>query len=274
MKLTQTVFSFTLVKLNKLLPIVASVLFAGLFSCTTAKKSMYFPNIEQTNFSIDSASREAARKVYPGDRVAIQIITADEEGNKVLNPLQKMASEQVDGLLVDPAGFIEIPTLGKFYVKGKTPTIIRDEIRQKLDVLYRDATVYCTITGRVVILNSMSQMGAGGSVGGGAGVVSVPLRDERLTIPEVLSGIRSSNLKLSKTWIIREVDGQRQVAKLNLNSAEVLKSPFFYLRNNDIIYIEPNRFNQFIEANIPFRNLIGIIAGFSGLALAVVIATK
>jgi polysaccharide export outer membrane protein len=70
------------------------------------------------------------------------------------------------------------------------------------------------------------------------------------------------------------VDGKRQIAKINLNSAEVLKSPFFYLRNNDVIYIEPNRFNQFIEANVPFRNLVGILAGFSGLALAVVLATK
>ncbi|MEN9949879.1 MAG: hypothetical protein RLY85_631 [Bacteroidota bacterium] len=244
------------------------------FSCTTAKKSMYFPNIEQSDIKIDSAGREAARKVYPGDRVDVQIVTVDEEGNKALNPLQKMASEQGGGLLVDPSGFIEIPSLGRFFVKGKTPTVIRDEIREKVDVLYRNATVYCTITGRVIILNSLSQMGSGGSGAGGAGVLSVPLRDERLTIPEVLSGIRSSNLKLSKTWIIREVDGKRQIAKINLNSAEVLKSPFFYLRNNDVIYIEPNRFNQFIEANQPFRNLVGILAGFSGLALALVLATK
>lgn len=256
-----------------------SYIFVGLmsflvFSCTTARKSMFFPNIEQSDIRIDSAGREAARKVYPGDRVAVQIVTVDEEGNKALNPLQKMASEQGDGLLVDPSGFIEIPTLGRFFVKGKTPTVIRDEIRDKVDVLYRDATVYCTITGRVIILNSLSQMGSGGSGAGGAGVLSVPLRDERLTIPEVLSGIRSSNLKLSKTWIIREVDGKRQIAKINLNSAEVLKSPFFYLRNNDVIYIEPNRFNQFIEANQPFRNLVGILAGFSGLALALVLASK
>jgi len=235
---------------------------------------MYFPDLKQTDILIDSTGREAARKVYPGDRVAVQIVTVDEEGNKALNPLQKMASEQGDGLLVDPSGFIEIPTLGRFFVKGKTPAVIRDEIREKVDFLYRDATVYCTITGRVIVLNSLSQMGSGGSGAGGAGVVSVPLRDERLTIPEVLSGIKSTNLKLSKTWIIRELDGKRQIAKINLNSAEVLKSPFFYLRNNDVIYIEPNRFNQFIEANVPFRNLVGIIAGFSGLALAVVLATK
>jgi polysaccharide export outer membrane protein len=244
------------------------------FSCTTARKSMYFPDIKSMDVLIDSTTREAARKVYPGDRVVVQIVTADQEGNASLNSTQKTSSEQGEGLMVDPSGQIEIPTLGKFYVKAKTPSVIRDEIQVKAAALYRDVTVYCTITGRVIILSSIGQASSGGSGSGGGGVQSVSLHDERLTIPEVLSGLRTNNLKLKKTWIIREVDGKRQVAKINLNSAEILQSPFFYLRNNDVIYIEPNKFNQFIEVNAPFRNLVGILAGFSGLALAIVLAIK
>lgn len=243
-------------------------------SCTTARKSMYFPDIKSIDVKIDSTTREAARKVYPGDRVIVHIVTANEEGNAILNPTQKNSSDQGQGLLVDPSGHIEIPSLGKFFVKAKTPSIIRDEIQAKAAVLYRDVTVYCTITGRVIILSSIGQISSGGSGSTGGGVQSVQLNDERLTIPEVLSGIRTNNLKLKKTWIIREVDGKRQVAKINLNSAEILQSPFFYLRNNDVIYIEPNKFNQFIEVNAPFRNLVGILAGFSGLALATVLAIK
>jgi polysaccharide export outer membrane protein len=245
-----------------------------LASCTTAKKSMYFPDIKSMDLIIDSTTREAARKVYPGDRVIVQIVTADEEGNTILNSTQKTTSGQGEGLLVDPSGQIEIPTLGRFYVKAKTPTVIRDEIQVKAAALYRDVTVYCTITGRVIILSSIGQTSSGGSGSSGGGVQSVSLHDERLTIPEVLSGLRTNNIKLKKTWIIREVDGKRQVAKINLNSAEILKSPFYYLRNNDVIYLEPNKFNQFIEVNAPFRNLVGILAGFSGLALAIVLAVK
>jgi polysaccharide export outer membrane protein len=249
-----------------------AILIIMLGSCTTARKSMYFPDIKSMDVLIDSTTREAARKVYPGDRVVVQIVTADQEGNASLNSTQKTSTEQGEGLMVDPSGHIEIPTLGKFYVKAKTPSVIRDEIQVKAAALYRDVTVYCTIIGRIIILNSIAQAGSGGSSGGG--VQSVPLHDERLTIPEVLSGLRTNNLKLKNTWIIREVDGKRQVVKINLNSAEILKSPFFYLRNNDVIYLEPNRFNQFIEVNAPFRNLVGILAGFSGLALAIVLAIK
>jgi polysaccharide biosynthesis/export protein len=256
---------------NNLILICYTILIA---SCTTAKKSMYFPDLRQTDIRIDSAGRDAARKIYPGDRISVQIVTLDEETNKALNTLQKSGSDQGEGLLVDPAGFIEIPTLGKFYVKGKTPTLIREEIKGKLVQLYRDATVYCTMTGRVVIMNADGRGASGGSSSGGSGVVSIPIRDERLTIPEVLSGISSANLKLKKTWIIRELDGKRQVAQINLNSSEILKSPFFYLRNNDVIYFEPRRFNLFLDVNAPTRNLFGILTGLSGLALAAVLAIK
>lgn len=233
---------------------------------------MYFPDLKQTEIKIDSAGREAARKIYPGDRISIQIVTMDDEINKVLNTLQKSGANQGDGLLVDPAGFIEIPTLGKFYVKGQTPNIIREDIKGKLNLLYKDASVYCTLTGRVVIMNTISGSGSGGSGSANSGVVSIPLHDERLTIPEVLSGISSNNIKLRKTWIIREVDGKRQVAKIDLNSAEILKSPFFYLRNNDVIYFEPRKFNQFLTANAATRNLFGAVTGLSGLVLALVLA--
>lgn len=235
---------------------------------------MYFPDLKQTEIKIDSAGREAARKIYPGDRIVVQIVTMDDEVNKALNNLQKSSSEQGEGFLVDPSGFIEIPSLGKFFVKGQTPTLIREDIKGKLNLLYKDATVYCTMTGRVVLINNISQTGSAGSGAGASGVVSIPLRDERLTIPEVLSGISTTNVKLKKTWIIREVDGKRQVAKIDLNSAEILKSPFFYLRNNDVIYFEPRRFNRFLDANAPTRNLFGVVTGLSGLALALVLALK
>jgi polysaccharide export outer membrane protein len=235
---------------------------------------MYLRNLKPENILIDSVARDAARKVYPGDRVSVQIVTADEEANKVMNVLQKGANESGPGLLVDPAGNVEIPLLGIFNVKGQTPNVIRDSIKKKLDELYKNATVYCNIPGRVVILTSLSGLSGSSQGAAGSGVASIPMLDERLTIPELLSGMRLSNVKLEKSWIIREIDGKRVVSKLNLNSAEILRSPFFYLRNNDIIYIEPRKFNLFLESNLPFRNLIGLFAGFSGLALAVVLALK
>jgi polysaccharide export outer membrane protein len=258
------------------------VLFIGavfLGGCMPAKKAMYFPDITAGQVTIDSVISESAKKVYPGDRIVIQMLTGDAESNQVLNISQGKASneQKTEGFLVDRDGFVQIPILGSIAVKGLTSTEIRDLVQSRLKELYKDVVVYCTISGRVVVLNSLnSNFGGGGmnTSGGGGGVMSIPVMDERLTILEVLSTMRTSNLKLDKAWIIREVDGKRITAPMNLNSKELFNSPYYYLRNNDVVYIEPNKLNQFLEANAPSRSLLGIVTGMTGLFLSLIVLLK
>jgi len=61
---------------------------------------------------------------------------------------------------------------------------------------------------------------------------------------------------------------------MNLNSKELFNSPYYYLRNNDVVYIEPNKLNQFLEANAPSRNLLGIVTGMTGLFLSLIVLLK
>jgi polysaccharide export outer membrane protein len=238
--------------------------------CMPAKKAMYFPDLVSGKVAIDSVIRESAKKVYPGDRILLQMITGDAESNQVLNITQGRGSsaQQTEGFLVDRDGFVQIPILGSLAVKGLTSTEIRDMLQLKLKELYKDVVVYCTISGRVIVLNSLS------SSSGGGGVSSIPVTDERLTIIELLSTMRTSNLRLDKAWIIREIDGTRITAAMNLNSKELFNSPYYYLRNNDVVYIEPNKLNQFLEANAPSRNLLGIVTGMTGLFLSLIVLLK
>jgi len=245
--------------------------------CMPAKKAMYFPDLTAGEVVIDSLVRESAKRVYPGDRIVINMLTGDAESNQVLNAVQEKGSgqQQLEGYLVDRDGFVQIPILGSIAVKGQTSTEIRDMVQVKLKELYKDVVVYCTISGRVVVLNSLnSTSGFGMSGGGGGGVMSIPVMDERLTILEVLSTMRTSNLKLDKAWIIREEDGKRITAPMNLNSKELFNSPYYYLRNNDVVYIEPNKLNQFLEANAPSRSLLGIVTGMTGLFLSLIVLLK
>jgi polysaccharide export outer membrane protein len=243
-------------------------------ACVPARKAMYFPDLAAGQIEIDSLVRESAKKVYPGDRIQLQMLTGDAESNQILNITQGKGSslQQTEGFLVDRDGFVQIPILGSLTVKGLTSTEIRDMLQFKLKELYKDVVVYCTISGRVVVLNSLSSSSGGGASGGG--VLSIPVIDERLTILEVLSTMRTSNLKLDKAWIIREVDGTRITAPMNLNSKELFNSPYYYLRNNDVVYIEPNKLNQFLEANAPSRNLLGIVTGMTGLFLSLIVLLK
>ena len=254
--------------------VIMSLIFNG---CVPAKKAMYFPDLTAGEVVIDSLVRESAKKVYPGDRIVINMLTGDAESNQALNAVLGKGSgpQQSDGYLVDRDGFVQVPIIGSLAVKGLTSTEIRDMVQLKLKALYKDVVVYCTISGRVVVLNSMNAgSGVSASGGGGGGVMSIPVIDERLTILELLSTMRTSNLKLDKAWIIREVDGKRITALMNLNSKDIFTSPYYYLRNNDVVYIEPNKLNQFLEVNAPSRNLLGIITGMTGLFLSLIVLLK
>ena len=264
--------SFSL--LISIILLITSTFFSG---CIPAKKAMYFPDMEEGETIVDSIVRESAKRVYPGDRVVITALTGDEESNKVLNAFQSKSSgsqQQLEGYLVDRDGFVQIPIIGSVAVKGLTSTEIRNMVQMKLKELYKDVVVYCTISGRIVILNSLNTSIGGSSSGAGGGVMSIPLSDERLTILEVLSTMRTNNLKLDRAWVIREFDGKRVTAKVNLNSKQVFTSPYYYLRNNDIVYIEPNKLNQFLEVNAPSRNLLGITTGMTALFLSLIVLLK
>ena len=242
--------------------------------CMPAKKAMYFPDLVSGKVAIDSVIRESAKKVYPGDRILLQMITGDAESNQVLNITQGRGSsaQQTEGFLVDRDGFVQIPILGSLAVKGLTSTEIRDMLQLKLKELYKDVVVYCTISGRVIVINSIGGGSAGG--GSGGGVSGISLIDERLTLLELLSTMRTANLNIDKAWIIREVDGKRITAPINFNSKDIFTSPYYYLRNNDVVYIEPNKINQFLEANAPSRNLLGIVTGMTGLFLSLIVLLK
>lgn len=249
--------------------LVSSFLFNA---CVPARKAMYFPDLAAGQIEIDSLVRESAKKVYPGDRIILTILTGDAETNQLLNAQGNNSESQ--GLLIDRDGFVQVPFLGSIAVKGLTPTEIRDIVQLKLSELFKQVFVTCTISGRVIVLNSIGTGSAGGTGGSGGGVAAVTLTDERLTLLELLSTMRTANLKIDKAWIIREVDGKRITAPINFNSKDIFTSPYYYLRNNDVVYIEPNKINQFLEVNAPSRNLLGVVTGLTGLFLSLIVLLK
>ena len=245
-----------------MLIILVSITF---YSCVPPGKAVFFPDIREQEKYIDSSLFENSKRVFSGDRIQLKIVTKDDEANSILNAALKGidvgttfvgngGQQQEVGYLIDPDGFIEIPTLGKISVRGKTPTEIKDLVKNIISDFYKDVEVYCTIGGRVLIFN-----GAGGigTIGGGGGIgMGIPIINERLTIVEVLNGTNPTLTKIDKIWLIRETDGIRHFVKINMNTIDIFDSPYYYLRNNDIIYLEPYKINSFIAINSPIRNLI------------------
>ena len=256
-------------KLNAICVYLAVFMICYLSSCIPARKAMYFPDIEKDARPIDSLAREEAQQLYSGDYVMIQVLTMDPEANAIFNSVAGSGGGGRAGgsaYRVDEDGFIEMPLLGRLFVKGLIPIEVREQVRKYVAEYYKDPVVYCTITGKVTILEK--------GVSGGSGSGEILINDGRLTILEALAGTSAANMKLDRAWIIREIEGKRVTAVVNLNSKEIFNSPYYYLRNNDLIYIEPLPMTRFVEANSPTRNLVGFIAGFAGLIVALFAIAK
>lgn len=151
------------------------------------------------------------------------------DGGAVMNP----GASAVTGYLVNNEGDIIFPVLGKIHVLGKTHAELATEIEQRLveggHIL--DAVVTVKLMNfKVSVLGDVTR----------PGVISAS--GERLTIFEALSMVGDLTLygQRGNVTVIREENGVRTIGELDLTSKEIFNSPYYYLHQNDVVYVEPN----------------------------------
>ena len=262
-------FRFSSFKDQSLLVVLALVILMS--SCLPARKGIFFNGLKTGKDSVDLMAQEMAKRVYPGDRISITIVMEHPDAEVLNSGVRATAGGAVGGqagggfgYLVDKDGNIEMVKLGKINVAGKMPTEIAEDVKNKVSQLYKDVQVYCTLSGRVLFIQSG---GMGGGMGMGMGMGSaIPIMNDRLTLVEAiaLSGaFNDPTAARERVWIIREKGEEREFGTVDINSKDIFKSPYYYLRNNDVLYMEPNRINAFLAVNRPLLNVIGV--GFSTL---------
>ena len=157
-------------------------------------------------------------------------------------------NDRMQGYLVSPEGTIQFPVLGSIEVKGLTRGKLEDQLTQEIRKYVRDAVV------QVRIINfKFSIMGEVASTG------VYQVSDERVTIPEALAmagGITYGG-KRDNVLVIRKEKGLISHGWVDLTQAEdIYKNPYFYLKQNDVVYVEPT-YRQVKSA--------GFITSYTGL---------
>lgn len=251
--------------------VICFVLF-GCVSCVSPKKAIYFNDLQPSFDSVNITLLKQSQRIQPGDRVIINVVTKDEEGNALFNAAQGAGAGNAGtnqqsgsyGFLVKTDGTILLPLVGEVSAAGFNPEELQEVIRNRVGRYYKDPIVTCNLSGRVVFLG-------GGGVGG-----VVPITNHRLTILEAfaLAGTPAPTSKRDRVWVIRETDGVREYDRVNLNTKDIFHSKFYYLRNNDLIYVEPGTAETFIGVNTPVRNLVAIGTGSLGLIISLIALFK
>ena len=241
----------------------ASFLFCLFFfsSCLPANKLYYFNDQRPSVQNLDSLSRYTVIKVQKLDKLNITISSTDPALTNYLNPFGGTSSsgqQQLSGYLVNSDGLIEFPLLGKVPVLGLTSVQIATLLKDKLSYYYKDLFVNVSITGKVYFLSGKSG-------------TSISLISERLTIFEAIAqagAIDPYDIK-NDIWLIREDSGQRHFVKLNLNSKKIFESPYYFMRNNDLVYIKPVIYSSFLNPSSPFRVLVTLVGALSTILLLI-----
>lgn len=199
--------------------------------------------------------------VKPDDILYIFVYSLNPE---VAAPFNIVPGEQqrnsvdpiTQGYLVDLEGYIDYPILGRIQVEG----LGRRAIKEKIEQLLVDGGHINEPVVKVRFLNfTISVLGEVRRPG------RIQFDEENVTILEAISqaGDFGDLANREKVLIIREAEGERRYAELNLLNTDVYNSPFLYLQQNDIIYVEPLTAKTSAVASAPLRylNIFGTVVG-------------
>lgn len=220
---------------------LAVVMFTG---CGSVKNVAYLQNSDEINFDNSRFLYDA--RIMPKDQLTISVNTSTSEASIPFNLLLQNEYYQNRNLsagggtlmpyLVDNDGFINYPMVGRLQVGGLTKSeaekLIAEKIRPYLAESENPIVTVRMSSYSVSVLGEVARPG------------SFQVSREKITILEALA--QAGDLTIygvrDKVKLIREdATGKKQIVTLNLNDANIINSPYYYLQQNDVVYVEPNK---------------------------------
>lgn len=212
-------------------------------SCTSYKNVPYLQNPEAVNDFQEILPMYDA-KIMPKDLLTITVNTSDPEASAPYNLVVQtsMNAAQSRSLTTQPMlqqylvsneGTIDFPVLGRLNVMGLTKGQAEDLIREKLAPHFTETPIVTVRMSnyKISVLGEVARPG------------TFTVSNEKVNIFEALAmagDLTVWGLRDDVKLIREDAKGKRQIISLNLNNAEVVTGPYYYLQQNDILYVTPN----------------------------------
>ena len=249
-------------------------------SCVSQKKLVYFQGADELYAQAQKIAQQYEMRLKPADQILVKITCPDKELLEVFAQDVTMGTagdygstyangtvSNSYGFTVTNEGYVILPAVGKVYVDNMTTEeaarAIENMVMEKNLILEPKVTVRL-LNARVTVIGAAKQCHV------------VSLTSERNTIVDVLaqSGDLSEMSKRQNIKLFREVNGERTMYNIDLTKVDVFKSPAFYVQQNDMIYIEPNKslgvksssFYTFLGAG---ATILGLISSITALAISI-----
>ena len=273
-----------MMKSQRILTILSAMLFlAGIQSCKSYKNVPYFQNVSDSAYmyrrGIDlSAEPYKDILIQQDDILQVAVVTLDastgmnaanngqmemiQDPLSTSNPLANNANRNVAGYLVDKEGNIELPVAGKVKVSGLSTSDAKEAIRKKVLQFYKEPVVNVRLANfKVTVLGEVLRPG------------SYLVASEKATVLDALglAGDMTIYGKRENVMLVRRDGDKQKMIRFNLNSTDIIQSPYYYLRQGDVVYVEPGK-GKAAATDASVVRTYGIIA--STLSLLVIIASR
>ena len=214
------------------------------FSCVSPKKIVYFQNLSEGQAILDTL--QSASKIQPDDLLSIVVSASDLDAVRPFNLISE-ARPIVDGLganvntanntqqqayLTAQDGTIDFPILGNIKVAGLSRTELSEMLQNRISEYVKNPIVTIRVLNfKVSLLGEVTAPG------------TYHFNGERLSLPAALglAGDMTIYGRRDNVLVIRDDGRTKKYHYLDLRDSEVLNSEFYYLQQNDVIYVEPNR---------------------------------
>jgi len=211
-------------------------------SCTNTRKATYFSGQQTGSFQPPAMPKPV---IQNNDLLSITVSSLNPEASAVFNQPgganTSTSSAQptptttpANGYLVDGEGNIQVPFLGSIKAAGLTKEELKDKLVKALidkKLLVDPIITVRFLNFKVNVLGEVAH----------PTVVTVP--SESITLLEALglAGDLTIYAQRDNVLVIRDEDGKKVTHRLNLNTTELFSSPYYYLKSNDVVYVEPNK---------------------------------
>ena len=208
-------------------------------SCVSPKKIVFFNDIRQDTMGqppivLQHVTPYIDPKIEPNDILSITVQTiAQNEGNAPMAANNAGSRDLYSGFLVDKDGYVEVALIGMVHVAGLTTQEAKDLLKQKAKAFYRDPVVNVRIMNfDIMVLGDVAKEG------------NVTIPNEKASIVDVigLAGDLNMTAKRKNILLIRTEGDQKKFVRFDMTSSQIFQSPYYWMKQRDLIYVEPSNF--------------------------------
>ena len=239
-------------------------------SCAAKKRISYFQDFPDSARIAEAVKTVPFKNpvIKPDDVLSITIQTIDNSVTSPVNTTNSTAAgtQSTNGYLVNNAGEVELPFIGKIKLSGLTTSQAQDSIYEQAEKLFNHPIVNVRYANfKITVL---------GEVGHPSTFV---LPSEKVTIFDAigLAGDLTIYGKRDNVLLVRDsANNNRQLVRLDLNSKNIVSSPYYFLQPNDMIYVEPNK-NRVAGTDVQQNRTLGILsASVSVISIVLLIFSR